>query len=217
KFVEFKSNESVKVVRNPAYWRSGHPYVDAIDWRVISNRSTRVLAFVAGEFDMTFSLDLSAALVKDIQAQAPRAICELQPNNGTTNLIVNRDVVPFNDARIRGALALALDRKAFINILTDGQAKIGAVMLPAPEGSWGMPPGDIAALPGYGSDIEKNRADARAMMQAAGYDANNPLKIKVATRNIPLYRDPAVILIDQLKKIYVDGELDVIDTSVWFA
>src|SRR5262249_31095436 len=87
KFVEFKSNESVKLVRNPAYWRSGHPYVDAIDWRVISNRSTRVLAFVAGEFDMTFSLDLSAALVKDIQAQAPRAICELQPNNGTTNLI----------------------------------------------------------------------------------------------------------------------------------
>jgi peptide/nickel transport system substrate-binding protein len=43
KFVEFKSNESVKLVRNPDYWREGHPHVDAINWRVISERSTRVL------------------------------------------------------------------------------------------------------------------------------------------------------------------------------
>src|SRR5207247_3702734 len=68
KFVEFKSNESVKLVRNADYWRSGRPYLDAIDWRVISNRSTRVLAFVAGEFDMTFSLDLTVALVNDIKS-----------------------------------------------------------------------------------------------------------------------------------------------------
>ena len=216
KFLEFKSNESVKLVRNANYWRKGRPFIDAIDWRVVSNRSTRVLGFIAGEFDMTFSLDLSAALVKDIKAQAPQASCELQPNNGTANLIVNREVVPFNNARMRRALALALDRKAFIDILSDGQAKIGTVMLPAPEGSWGMPPEEVEALPGYGSDVEKNRAEGRALMEGLGYSASNPLKIKVATRNIPFYRDPAVILIDQLKRIYVDGELDVIDTSVWF-
>lgn len=39
----------------------------------------------------------------------------------------------------------------------------------------------------------------------------------MATRNIPLYRDRAVILIDQLKKVHVEAELDVIDTGVWFA
>ena len=216
KFVEFKSNESVKLARNPDYWRQGHPYLDAIEWRVISNRSTRVLAFVAGEFDMTFSLDLSPALVRDIQAQAPKAICELQPNNGTTNLIVNRETAPFSDPRLRKALALALDRKAFIDILSEGKSKIGAVMLPLPEGSWGMPPEDIAKLPGYGADIEQSRAEARKIMESLGYSASNPLKIKVATRNVPLYRDPAVILIDQLKKIHVEGELDAIDTSVWF-
>ena len=41
--------------------------------------------------------------------------------------------------------------------------------------------------------------------------------MKVSTRNIAIYRDPAVILIDQLKKIYIDGELEVIDTSIWHA
>ena len=217
KFVEFKSNESVKLVRNPDYWRKGHPYIDAIEWRVISNRSTRTLAFVTGEFDMTFSLDLSVALMRDVQSQASRAICELQMNNGTANLIVNRDLAPFNDPKIRRALALALDRKAFIDILSEGKAKIGAVMLPGPEGSWGMPPEDVAALPGYSTDVEKSRSEARKIMETFGYSASNPLKIKVSTRNIPLFRDPAVILIDQLKKVYVEGELDVIDTSIWFA
>ena len=217
KFVEFKSNESVKLVRNPDYWRKGRPYLDAIEWRVISNRSTRVLAFVAGEFDMTFSLDLTVALVKDIQSQRPNAICELQPTNNSTNLIVNRDVAPFKDPKIRSALTLALDRKAFNDIISEGKAKIGGVMMSEPEGSWGMPPDVVATLPGYGADVETNRAEARKIMEGLGYGPSNPLKVKVATRNIPLYRDPAVILIDQLKKVHVEAELDVIDTSVWFA
>ena len=72
-------------------------------------------------------------------------------------------------------------------------------------------------MPGYGADVEKNRAEARKIMEGLGYGPSNPLKVKVATRNIPLYRDPAVILIDQLKKVHVEAELDVIDTSVWFA
>ena len=217
KFVEFKSNESVKLVRNPDYWRKGQPYIDAIDWRVISNRSTRVLAFVAGEFDMTFSLDLTVGLTKDVQSQLPKAICELQPTNNSFNLIVNRNVEPFNDPKIRSALALALDRKAFIDIITDGKGKIGGVMLAGPEGTWGMPPEIVAALPGYGTDVAKSRAEARKIMEGLGYGPGNPLKVKVGTRNIPLYRDPAVLLIDQLKQIHVEGELDVIDTSVWFA
>jgi peptide/nickel transport system substrate-binding protein len=217
KFVEFKSNESIKLVRNPDYWRKDRPYIDAIEWRVITNRSTRVLAFIAGEFDMTFSLDLTTTLMRDIESQLPKAHCELQPTNNSTNLIVNRDVAPFNDPKIRSALALALDRKAFVDIISEGKAKIGGVMMAAPEGSWGMPPEVVAALPGYGGDVEANRAEARKIMEGLGYSAAKPLKLKVATRNIPLYRDPAVILIDQLKKVHVEAELDVIDTSVWFA
>src|SRR5207249_6379621 len=38
----------------------------------------------------------------------------------------------------------------------------------------------------------------------------------VSTRNIPQYRDPAVILIDQLKQIYIDGDLEEIDTVNWY-
>jgi hypothetical protein len=37
-------------------------------------------------------------------------------------------------------MSLTLDRKAFIDILTEGQGDIGAVMQPPPSGLWGMPP-----------------------------------------------------------------------------
>jgi peptide/nickel transport system substrate-binding protein len=54
-------------------------------------------------------------------------------------------------------------------------------------------------------------------MEGLGYSAANPLKVKVSTRNIPLYRDPAVIFIDQMKKIHIEGELDVVDSTIWHA
>ena len=58
---------------------------------MIENRSTRILAFVAGEFDMTFSADVTVPLLKDVTAQAPKAICELAPTYVSTNLIINPD------------------------------------------------------------------------------------------------------------------------------
>ena len=53
-------------------------------------------------------------------------------------------------------------------------------------------------------------------MRRFGYGPDNRLKVRVTTRDLPFFRDPAVILIDQLKEIYVDGELDTIDSTIWF-
>jgi peptide/nickel transport system substrate-binding protein len=155
--------------------------------------------------------------LKDVKAQAPQAICERKPTNVSTNLIVNREKPPFDNPAIRRAMALALDRKAFIDILFEGNADIGGSMLPPPEGIWGMPRDMLETIPGYGADIAKNRAEARKLMEAQGYGPEKHLAVKVSTRNIAIYRDPAVILIDQLKEIYIDGELDVIETGNWFA
>jgi peptide/nickel transport system substrate-binding protein len=116
---------------------------------------------------------------------------------------------------LRRAMALTLDRKSFVDVLSEGQADIGGAMLPPPEGLWGLPPDRLKRLPGYDPDVRKNRAEARTLMQQLGYGPNNPLAVKVATRNIPLYRDPAVMLIDQLKEIYIAAELDIVETANW--
>src|SRR5829696_6241067 len=76
KFVEFKRNESVRVVKNPDYYKKGKPYLDAIEFKIVENRSTRILAFAAGDFDMTFPTDITVPLGRDLKQQAPKAVCE---------------------------------------------------------------------------------------------------------------------------------------------
>ncbi|MDE2377245.1 ABC transporter substrate-binding protein [Bradyrhizobium sp.] len=216
KFVEFKANESIKLTRNPDYWKKGRPYLDGIEFTIITNRSTAILAFVAGKFDMTFPTEVSIPLLKDVKSQDPTAVCVVEPNNVSTNIIVNSTAPPFDNIDIRRAMALALDRKAFVSILFEGQADIGGTMLPAPAGLWAMPKEMLESIPGYGPDVNANREAAKKLMQKAGYGPDKHLAVKVSTRNIPVYRDPAVILIDQLKSIYIDGELDVVETANWF-
>jgi peptide/nickel transport system substrate-binding protein len=92
---------------------------------------------------------------------------------------------------------------------------MGGAMLSPPEGLWGMPPEILRIIPGYDPDVQKNRAEARSIMQKLGYGPDKKLDVKVSTRNVATYRDPAVILIDQLKEIYVEGVLDTIETANW--
>jgi len=216
KFVDFKQNESLTLAKNPDYWKKGMPYLDGIEFPIISNRATAVLAFVAGKVDMTFPTEMTAALIKDIKSQDPTAICEIAPINVSTNLIINRENPPFNNIELRKAMALALDRKSFIDIIYQGQADAGGTLLPPPEGVWGMPPEMLRTISGYG-DVNKDREQAREIMKKFGYGPDKPLKIKVSTRNLATYRDPAVVLIDQLKTIYIDAELDPVESSQWFA
>ena len=215
RFVEFRRNEVIRLARNPDYWKTGRPYLDAIEVRIIPSRSTQILAFIAGEFDMTYDIDVTIPLMKDVQSQAPTAICQLRPTGIYSNLLVNRDAAPFNDPKLRRAMALAIDRKSFDDILGQGKLGLSGAMQPLPEGFWGMPPDVLNSLPGYSDDMEKRLAEAQAIMRELGYGPDKPLRVKVSTRDIGDYRDPAVILIDHLKKIYVEGELEVVDTTLW--
>jgi peptide/nickel transport system substrate-binding protein len=152
-------------------------------------------------------------MLKDVKNQAPQATCELVPSNVNRNVMMNRNAPPFDNSELRRAIALTLDRKAFVDTLTEGKGDLGGAMLPPPEGVWGMSLEMLKTMPGYEPDVQKNRAEARKIMEKLGYGPDKRLNTKVTTRNVPPYRDPAVILIDQLKEIYIDAELELIDTG----
>jgi peptide/nickel transport system substrate-binding protein len=214
KFVEFRPNQSITVNRNPDYWKPGRPYLDGIEYTIIKDLSTRTLAFVAGKGDLLYGV--TTPQIKDIKSQAPQVICETTAANVSRNLLVNRDKPPFDNPDLRRAMSLSLDRKAFIDILYQGLGDVGGAMQPPPEGVWGLPPEVLSTLPGYDPDIQKNRAEARKIMEKLGYAPDKRLDIKVSTRDISYYRDPAVILIDQLKEIYFNGELEPVETTQWY-
>src|SRR4029450_4189778 len=160
-----------------------------------------------GRFDMTFPTDVTVPLLKNIRRDAPLAQCTMRGTGVTTNLIVNPEIPPFDDPKIRRAMALTIDRQAFIDILTEGEGKMGGAMLPPPDGVWGLPPEQLKTIIAYG-DVAKSREEARELMKQAGYGPDKRLKLKVSTRNIAPFRDPATILLDHLKHIWVAGEFE---------
>jgi peptide/nickel transport system substrate-binding protein len=214
KFVEFKPNQSITVVRNPDYWKPGRPYLDGIEYRIIKDVSTRLLSFIAGKEDVYFGVTMPQ--LKDVKKELPQAICDMTIPNVSRNLLVNRNVPPFDNPELRRAMSLALDRQAFVDIIADGQGTIGGVMQPPPEGIWGMPAYAMRNLPGYDPDVASSRAQARKIMEKLGYGANKRLALTVTTRNVQPYRDAAVVLLSQLKEIYIDADLNPIDTTQWY-
>jgi peptide/nickel transport system substrate-binding protein len=216
KFVEFRPNEVVKTERNPDYWKKGRPYLDGIDWQIMPDRATRNLAFIAGKHDVISPYGTTVPLLEEIKKQVPNANCVMTSTNVSRNVIMNPEKPPFDKAELRRAVTLSIDRKAFIDIIGQGEADIGAQMLPPPEGLWGMPPEMLASLPGYAPDIGKSRAEARSIMEKLGYGPDKRLSVQLSSRNIPPYRDPAVVLIDQIRNIYIDATLEPVETANWF-
>jgi peptide/nickel transport system substrate-binding protein len=214
KFVEFKPNVSITLTRNADYWKPDRPYLDGVEWTIVKDTSTRLLSFVAGQADVYFGVTFPQ--LQDVKREIPDAVCDDYLVNGSRNLIVNRAAPPFDNPDLRRAMSLTLDRQAFIDIIGAGQGAIGGPMEPPPEGLWGMPAEMLKALPGYGPDIAQRRAEARQIMEKLGYGPDKRLAVTVAARNVPPWRDPALILIDQLREIYIDGELEPVDTTQWY-
>jgi peptide/nickel transport system substrate-binding protein len=217
KFVSFDSNASIKLAKNTDYWKPGLPYLDGVEFSIIGNRSTRILAFGANEFDLTFVADVTVPLIGEVMARSPKAICKLVPTGVSTNLVVNRNKPPFDNEKLRKAMSLALDRQGTIDIVSGGKANIAGAMMPLPEGAWGMPKEMLMALPGYGGELAERRAEARKIMESLGYGRDKRLKVKVSTRDFQAFKDPAVLLVDQLNQIYFEAELEIIESAVWYS
>ncbi|MGZ5141323.1 MAG: ABC transporter substrate-binding protein, partial [Burkholderiales bacterium] len=150
-----------------------------------------------------------------VKAKLPDAICDVGLSYAYTQLLINRSVAPFNDPRVRRAMALAIDRDAVVKIKGAGLDRLGGELMPPPEGAWGLDKAELASIPGYGPDIEKRREEARKLMREAGYGPNKPLAIVLSTRDVARYRDVSILILDDLSKIYVKGEMKTIDTAIW--
>jgi peptide/nickel transport system substrate-binding protein len=216
KFDSFVPYERIKLVRNQDYWKSGRPYLDGIEFTIVSSSQTALLSFMAGRFDMTFPWEVAIPQLRQVRRPTSKVVCETTAMNNNTNLLVNRDAAPFDNPDIRRALSLVLDRQAFIAAVNGGQGEIGGILQPPEDGLWGLPPERLLEIDGFGPDVAENRERARALMAKAGYGPERRLSMKVATRGIALYKNPSQILIDQLKEIYIHATLDVVETSHWF-
>ena len=214
KFVEYKPNELIRVAKNTDYWKPGLPYLDGIEYRIVPSHATRTLAFVAGQFNVTGPSDVTPVIEKDIRSQMPKAVCETYASAGSSHVMINHTAPQMQDPRVRLAISLALDRNVFI-ASQHGHGRVGGAMMSQPYGVWGLSPAQLENLPGFGKDVEKSRAEARKLMEEAGYGPNKKLKVTYFVRQGSIPVQGATLVADQLRTIHIDGDVDAKDYTLF--
>ena len=214
KLKEYRAGEYVDLVRNPDYMFKGRPYLDGIRYLVIKERGTRFSAIQAGRQDIAYPLETSKTIAEEVKHAVPGIVLVETSDNVNDNILVNFRKPIFQDPRIRRAISLAVDRKAYVAAGRQGAAIPGGVMLPKPYGVWGLPEQEQAKLPGFG-DAAKDRAEAQKLLAEAGYGPGKPLKLAISTRAVARYVDIASFVIDQLKRVGIEATLEQVETGVW--
>jgi peptide/nickel transport system substrate-binding protein len=213
KLKEYRLGEYVEYVKNPAYFIRGRPYLDGVRFVIIRDRSTQIAALQSGRLDVAGS-GWNRANSESAKAGVPKLVIVESDSNVNDNLLVNFKRSPFTDPRVRRAINLALDRKAYLAGPQQGAATFGGAMLPRPAGVWGLPTAEVDRLPGMGDPV-KQKAEAKKLLAEAGFGPSNPLKVTVSTRALALYVDTASWMVDQLDQVGVHATLEQVETGVW--
>ena len=79
---------------------------------------------------------------------------------------MNAARAPFDDIRVRKAIAYSVNHDEALKVLMDGDGVVGGLLIPGP---WSISAEELAAIPGYGKDVEANRAEARRLLAEAGF------------------------------------------------
>jgi peptide/nickel transport system substrate-binding protein len=214
KLKEYRPGEVVEMVKNADYFIPGRPYLNGIQYVIIRDRATRYAALQAGRQHIAFPFEISKTLAEGVKQAVPSLVLVETTTNVNDHVLVNFKKPIFQDARVRRAINLALERKGYIQAGRQGAAFPGGILLPPPYGVWGLPGSEQAELPGFG-DPTKQKAEARKLLAEAGYTPVKPLKVTVSTRAVGTYVDIATYVVDQLKQVDIEAGLELVETGVW--
>ncbi len=166
KFKEWRRGEFVEYVKNPDYFVKGRPYLDGLKYVIISERGTRTAALQAGRLDTAGPGETTKNIADQLKAAVPEMVITRVGSLTSPNLLVNHARPPFNDARVRRAVDLAIDRDGYIKGVLQGAAVPGAALAPRPFGSWGLGEAELVQILGK---PEGRKAAARKLLAEAGY------------------------------------------------
>ncbi|HEX8499219.1 MAG TPA: ABC transporter substrate-binding protein [Pyrinomonadaceae bacterium] len=159
KFVRYdESQQVVDLAANDAYW-GGAPAVKQLRVRTILDANTLQAELRSGGVDLAVVANLQPDTYEALKQDAALKV-EQFPGVNVSYLLFNATAEPLSDARVRQAIAYAIDRQAIVKELLLGQARVANSILP--EQSWAYTPGQV---------YEFNPEKAKQLLDEAGYKA----------------------------------------------
>jgi peptide/nickel transport system substrate-binding protein len=205
-----------EVERNPNYFKKGLPYLDEYHIYVMPDSAARFAALRTGKIDIIMGTDITEAQARVVEKELSDKLVLSQVAATSWNTIqMNTKEPPFDDIRVRKAVALAVDHWEANRVLAGGDGMLGSLI--PPFSVWGLPTEEVLKLPGRaktGPEKEKEREEARKLLAAAGYP--DGFEVELRTRELKIYVETATFLIDQLKTIGIKATLKVFETVAYY-
>ena len=210
-FESYEPGNKFEVTKNPDYWDEGKPYLDGIQFFIIKDSAARFAALVTGRVHTTASGTASltppdAKEIRDSYADSINLVEARGPFWIGASFNSNRE--PFNDPRVRRALSLAVDRDAYLKLVTGGEGGVGMIGgFSPPDTGFGLSSSELEGIPGYGADKAANRVMARALLSEAGVLDGAEISIMVRG-DVPVWVNSALFFQDQWSKLGLDVKVE---------
>jgi peptide/nickel transport system substrate-binding protein len=202
KFVEWRPNNYIKLVRFDKYYEKGLPYLDEVMLKPIKEPAVRLAGLRAGDLDIAEDFPLSE--IRKIE-ESKQFNVYTKPGAAISYLAFNLHKPPFNDVRVRRAVALAIDKGEISEAVFWGYALPTNQVYP-PGSPW-----DLDVPPKY----SKNIAKSEELLREAGY-ANGFKTTMIASDAIPHRLQISQVIQSQLKKVGIDIQLEMLDKATFY-
>lgn len=202
KLVEWQKGSKIILESNEDYYK-GAPAIKHIELRVLKEATTAMVALESGDVDLVYNIG-----GLDVMSVQSNDKLGYQETNGTSiwNLAFNVNMEPFNDVRVRKALAMAVKRDDIINGAMDGAGSPAEIILT--DQTTPNPGADAVSTPEYDPE------GAKALLAEAGYP--DGLKITICVRE-DYTKKIASIVQSEWKEIGVDAEIQVMERAALLA
>ncbi|MBI4321786.1 MAG: hypothetical protein HY675_25110 [Chloroflexi bacterium] len=196
-FVEWVRGNQIVLKANPQYWR-GAPSFDSITFKVIPEGGTRVAALQTGEADMAIAVPPG---IVDTVKKSGNARIVSAPLASDVHIGFKANEPPFNDVRVRQALNYAIDKKAIVENVLGGFARVTGQ--PSPQGVFGYNP----KIQPYPFD----QAKARQLLAEAGLANGASVDLTFADGFVANGKEVMEAVAEQLRTVGINVRLNQMD------
>jgi peptide/nickel transport system substrate-binding protein len=167
-FSEWAVGDHVTVNKNPNYFVKGQPLLDSIVWKVIPDANVRLTNLQTNAVQMVDGLD--PQYVSTVMGYSSAQVIKSKPILNYEMLQINTKQPPFNDKRVRQALAWAIDRTAYVKAFQAGLARPGCNPFVKEMKEY---------LPGSDNRYKFNLNKTQQLLAQAGFTKSNPLSFEI--------------------------------------